>query len=681
MEAEWDPRKVLKTLKGILPKGKSVPVFFIRNVGSFLNTVNRHAQHTGAGRSNSGVMKQPNSNNHVARLHRFLPFSAAHDQIYEEYQTGEDNLDLKTVAISYAAEAVKAGAQCVIFTGDAGHGKTHMCRRLIEDELLGYNEEVARKLLLSNCDGGQAIPPSDGSPTPRLRIHKDLSEIQPPRRAAEFLEQNGRRDGETLIVCANEGRLRAIISSDGAGPVCRSIATLFHDSFQTGITADATGTIHIVNLNYQSVAARRSTGNGSLLSRVLVSWVADGRRWGERSCGSCIHEALCPIRRNRSLLTEDGSTSAMRLRRLEEVFEVVERLGYVVTIREMLMLVAYLISGGLTCRDVDAHLTGGATKKGWQHAWIFYNLLFRSPPGLPADRAEKGIPILAAFRRLDPGTIAMRHVDEKILNKGNVFEPGDLDLQFNVGTGVKQVTVDASQGIDDFNCNPQSKADRQREAEATGVAVSALRRRAFFDDAEGEGSVMSKLGFRHGDDFLRLLDGQLSAPDIVKVKSTVIAGLHAMQGLKIGRTETMLYLVDPAFGKASADAAIIARQIPSSRVHLKAASKAWLVGHESAWFMPKSVDWIDRAVILQIDDGSGTLRDLPLDLLSFECVTRAASGYVSEDFYANEIRRVRTFLGQLAEVGRGEGAQVAVFMRGRLQNVSLDQNVIQVGGE
>ena len=397
-----------------------------------------------------GDLKQANSNSHVARLHRFLPFSSAHDQIYEEYQTGEDNLDLRTVAISYAAEAIKAGARCVVFTGDAGHGKTHMCRRLIESALLGYDSEAARRHLLTSCDGSRAIPPFDGA-GPKLRIHKDLSEIQPPRRAAEFLEQNGRSDGETLIVCANEGRLRAIISSEGAGPICESIGALFHESFQTGITADATGTIHIVNLNFQSVASRESSGNGSLLTRVLASWVADGRRWGDRSCGSCVHEPLCPIRRNRALLTEDGDTSTVRWRRLEELFEVLERLGHVITIREMLMLVAYLISGGLTCHDVDKRLAGGASKKGWQHAWMFYNLLFRSPPSLSADRAEKGIPILSACRRLDPGMIAVRCVDEKILNEGNVFKVGELDLQFNLGTSAKRVTVDASQGIDDFN--------------------------------------------------------------------------------------------------------------------------------------------------------------------------------------------------------------------------------------
>jgi hypothetical protein len=352
-----------------------------------------------------------------------------------------------------------------------------------------------------------------------------------------------------------------------------------------------------------------------------------------------------------------------------------------VTIREMLMLVAYPLTGAMTCTDVDRRTAGGTAMGGWQHAWAYYNLLFRPPPGLSVDRAEKGIPILAALRRLDPGAIAVRHVDEKILNQGEVFEGGQTDLLFMVTTGGKDVLVDAALGIDDFNGNPQSRADLQREADATSLAVAALRRRAFFDDVEGDGSVMMRLGFRFGDVFLRLLEGQLPAPERVRIKNTIIAGLHAIQGLRIGRTETMLYLVDPAFGKASADAAIIARQIPSSRVNLEAASKAWLGGPVGDWFMPKSVDWIDRAVILRIDEGPGDPNDLPLDLLSFESVARAASGYVSEDFYANEIRRVRTFLGQLAESGREDGAQITIFMRGRLQNVSLDQGVIQVGGD
>lgn len=620
-------------------------------------------------------------NSHIVRLHRFLPFSAAHDQIYEEYQTGEDNLDLATVAISYAADAVRAGARCVILTGDAGHGKTHMCRRLIEVGLLGHDPTSARKYLLESCDGGAAVPPASGFDCLPLRIHKDLSEIQPPSNAARLLEEAGTRGNEALIVCANEGRLRAIIGSENAGPVCRSISKLLKDSFERGVTANADGTIHIINLNYQSVAAQSNGRPGSLLRRVLSSWVSDGRRWGERSCGSCVHEPHCPIRRNRTLLSEQGAASELRLKRLEEVFEVLERLGHVVTIREMLMLVSYLITGGLSCLDVDKRLMPGSHVIGWQHAFTFYNLLFRAPPNLPADRADKGIPLLAALRRLDPGSIAVRRVDERILNRGEVFEPDQLDLQFLAGSTNRVTVVDAALGIDDFNGNPQTRADLAREAETTGLAVAALRRRAFFDDIEGDESVMLKLGFKFGDMFLKVLEGQLPAQERVRVKNIMIAGLHSIQGLRIGRTETMLYLVDPAFGKASADAAIVARQVPSNKINLYPARAAWLGGPDDRWFLPRSVDWLDRSVILRVDERLGSLKDLPLDLLSFECISRAASGYVSEEFYANEIRRVRTFLGQLAESATEESAQITVFMRGQLQNVSLDQGVIQVGGE
>src|SRR5690606_27663926 len=296
-----------------------------------------------------GDLMPANINSHVARLHRFLPFSAAHDQIYEEYQTGDDNLDLATVALSYAAEAINAGARLVILTGDAGHGKTHMCRRLIESGLLCHDPERARRYLLESCDGSLAIPPAAGVDCVPLRIHKDLSEIQPPSRAASLFEEFGARNDEALVVCANEGRLRAIINSEGAGSVCQAIVDLLKDSFERGVTASANGKIHIVNLNYQSVAAQAGSRSGSLLRRVLASWVEDGRRWGERSCGSCMHQTVCPIRLNRALLAEQGEASELRLKRLEELFEVLERLGHVVTIREMLMLVSYLITGGLTC--------------------------------------------------------------------------------------------------------------------------------------------------------------------------------------------------------------------------------------------------------------------------------------------------------------------------------------------
>jgi hypothetical protein len=506
--------------------------------------------------------------------------------------------------------------------------------------------------------------------------------MQPPSKAAIFLEEVEGKEGQALLVCANEGRLRAIISSAGAGKISSEIGKLFNDSFQTGVTASADGMVHIVNLNYQSIAAKDSNKTGSLLRRVLANWVGDGRRWGGGSaCSTCTYEKKCPIRRNRALLADEGAKSESRIRRLEEIFEVVERLGYVVTIREMLMLVAYLITGGMTCAEVDRRLKGSNAQIGWQHSWTFYNLLFQCPPDLPSDRAEKGMPILSMLKRIDPGAIAIRNVDESILNTGEVFDEGLIELQFLANSSGKQISVDAAFGIDELNANPQSRAELQRESENVYRAVATLRRRAFFENVGAGGTVLDRLGFRNGDIFMQLLSGSLAAYELVKIKNLLIAGLHSVQGLRLGKSETMLYLVDPAFGKASADAAIIARKIQSSYVTLEPAGRAWSELANSNYLMPKSVDWLDRTVILKITEQDGVINSLPLDLLTFECITRAANGYVSESFYANEIRRIRTFLGQLAEHSREDQMQITIFTRDQLQNVSLDMNVIQVGGE
>jgi hypothetical protein len=141
----------------------------------------------------------------------------------------------------------------------------------------------------------------------------------------------------------------------------------------------------------------------------------------------------------------------------------------------------------------------------------------------------------------------------------------------------------------------------------------------------------------------------------------------------------MLHLVDPAFGRASVDAAIIARRLPTSALTLIPSGEAWMREHR-AWPIEKSVDWIDRFIVLRVEDASGDLADLQLDLLAFECLARAASGLVSEDFYASQLRRVRSFLGTLADRGKAGEPQVSLFINGAVQNVSLDMGVVQVGG-
>lgn len=617
--------------------------------------------------------RMPRINSHVGRLNRYLPFSAAHEQIYEEYQTGEDSLDLPTVALDYALRAMGRGAKCIVLTGDAGHGKTHLCRRLIE-QFLGYETATSRSLLRGKCDAADAISHSSDPNHQRLRIHKDFSELDPPM-AAKLLEESSQRENEILVVCANEGRLRAIVQAASAADICGKIISLFEQSFSNGLSSED-GAVHIINLNYQSVSSLQLTDRQGLLRRTIQSWVGDGRRW--QSCLSCSLAKECPIRHNWVLLTDD-KLAERRTATLEKIFQAAERLGQVITIREMLMLVSYLLTGGMNCKDIVGLVRKHEGAVGWQHSFAFYNLLFSSPPGMSEDRLYKGIPALSIFRRLDPGGIALRAVDDSILNAANVFPEGELDLQFRLGVGGEFKLLDAAQGLDEFIGNPQSKAELARESEVAAKAVSSLRRRSVFDDAQVDKSLMARLGFRYGDEFLHVIAGTLTATEQVKLKNLLISGFHSIQGLRMTKGESTLHLVDPAFERASNDAAIIARRISSSLLHLLPARKAWTIG-EDVWSIYDSVDWIDRTVVVRVQEKNGAMTDIGLDLLSFECIARSASGYVSEEFYAHEIRRIRAFLGRLAARASAVDSEIQLFMDGKVQSVSIDMGVIQVGG-
>jgi hypothetical protein len=314
-------------------------------------------------------------------------------------------------------------------------------------------------------------------------------------------------------------------------------------------------------------------------------------------------------------------------------------------------------------------------KPGWQHDWAWYNLMFASPPRLDVDRLHRAIPVMAMFARLDPGAIASSNVDDKLLNIGGVFAEGQLDLAFVFHSGNRSTVVDASLGIDDFLGSPNSRAEKTRQEAVSQGAVRALRRRSFFDEREGGQSLMTRLGFRHGDEFLGVIEDRCTSREQVLLKNLVIGGLHTLQGLRLQHTN-ILHLVDPAFGKASGNAAIIAKRIQSTKIQLIPARKAWS-DNQGEWKIQESVDWIDRTVVVRVANDNSSM-DIGLDLLSFECVTRAASGHVSEEFYSHEIRRIRSHLSKLASIGAAETGEIVFYVNGRPHNVSIDHDVIQV---
>ena len=610
------------------------------------------------------------NNTHVMRLHRYLPFSPAHDQIYEEYQKTEDSLNLKTVALEYLIESIQSGARVVILTGDAGHGKTHLCRRLLE-EYLGYQQDQARDLIRSECDGSNKLSHVNDATVKPLRVFKDFSELAVAE-AIQRLEEVSIADDQIGVICANEGRLRAILESQESGAGCKKIREEFYHSFDSGL-ASRDGSIHIINLNYQSVASHL---DDSLLSRALREWLS-GTRW--RTCVDCDSNDGCPVYHNRNMLSQQtNSFGKIRQEKLEAIFATVERLRNVVTIREMLMTIAYILTGGLTCEDIHRKCRG--RRRGWQHQYAYYNLLFKAPKGISANQLSQ-IPVLEKIAMLDPGVRASRDIDERLINAHNVFKKGQMDIEFefNLGNMGKRI-VDAAVGIDEIIGNPRSRADRKKEADFTCLIVRSLRRRAFFDEDLKHGTVMNRLGFKHGDDFLSILNHQALGKNMTRIKGHIIAGLHTIQGLQLTGNQTNFYMVDPAFGNSKSHAAIMAGKVTTSKIKLFPMMDKWkLSATFEHWAVAKSVDWIDRYIVLRIENiADSGYTDLSLDLMMYDCISRAGFGYVAEEFFAHDLRRIASFMGMLAERLSNDDSELQLFIHGKMLSVSIDDGVIQV---
>jgi len=615
-------------------------------------------------------------NSHVLRLNRHLPFSAAHDQIYEEYQKDSDTLDINTKALQYLVKAVDKGAKLIVLTGDAGHGKTHLCRRLLE-EYLGYESSEARQLLLSSCGGSVEISnPKLAQYKRPLKIHKDFSELDIAE-AANFLESTS-LDGEYVtVICANEGRLRAVISSIKGGVISAQIAKVFKSSFKTGYCS-IDEKLHIINLNYQSIAGTQEDAPKSILAVALKSWVGDSTRWN-RSCEDCLAKPRCPIYRNRFLLSEQlNDLGLRRTSRLEELFATVERLGCVITLREALMAIAYLVTGGLTCDDVKGKCIR-SKQDGWQHEYIFYNLAFTRPSSIPLDSLMNGIPVMGYMMKLDPGKRANREVDDRLINEADVFGQGQLDLQFRISLDSETKVVDAANGVDEVNSNPASRKDRALEADVINKIVSSLRRKAFFDDQMSDEGFLDRLGFHYGDIFTEILGSDFSGKKVIQYKGQLLLGLHMIQGVRLSTKPNFLYLVDPAFGKATDEAAIISRQIPSDQIELLPMRAAWKTDPAlDTSTLVSSVNWIDRHIIVRFKNSNDDYDDLILDLMAFECVFKASAGYVAEEFYAHDLKRIRNFLARIAGKNKRNEDQINLFMSGVIHSISLDENIIQV---
>lgn len=582
---------------------------------------------------------QAKINQHVELLNGYQPFDADFSQIF--FEGSEHSFELSTKATSTVSDFLEDPlVRVVVLTGDAGHGKTHLCASVLA-KLKGLDSvsEVAHEINEEGYGETDLHTFSDGR---NLRIIKDLSEF-PTEIGAKKLVDAVSGQGVTLV-CANEGRLRSCI--DGVDQLQQLMAVLT-GSILHGATSSEDSSISVLNLNYQSVSGSAEESD-SLVDQLLNEWVVKDAPW--QDCDGCGAKEFCPVKLNREQLVEVPNSAGgdvdgtYRREGIRLLFEVVERSGHIVTIRELLIAISHLVTGGLQCSDV--HMQGSSQSDHWVASHAYHELLF----GSQLEESSMGaMSVFESIRRIDPGRRAIRQVDDRL----------DPSLIANVGPHHEQVDL-GSDGA------PKTKKDREREAQAHRQLWQFMRRRNFFDsqspvrEKEIGVSAVSRLGFLHTDEFDDVVN--LPTGDHSDLMNELFRGLEAIQGIRRAGFNP-LALVDPAFSMQRSSASgsggvamrslsqIVSAEIPIDQARLTSEYAVWQRRnkHGSEPEVQRQVDWIDRRVILTLDqEGTDPLWAIPLNLQEFDFVLRVSSGLESRQHVAHLTRSILRRLGLVA---------------------------------
>lgn len=587
-------------------------------------------------------------NPHVERLSHHLPFGANTGELYEEsVEPGEGRPCIETRALGYVRKLLaRPETSLIVLTGDAGHGKTHICRRVLETEY-GYGPSEALELIKSDSEGTRQIAPRTGSARPSLRVLRDLSEIEPAALGADRMADLLADTESVGIVCANEGRLRDAISHGSHRELEIVLATL-EKSVSEGTTS-VRPDVHVVNLNWQSM----TSPTNSFVGQLIRDWVADRRRWV--TCKACDAAPRCPIYANHLTLggTDQRDPAAARRRDgIEQLLRTLEQSGYVLTIRETLMLIAYAITTMMTCSAVADEDRRNGLRSAVDRGLVW--ALYERPL---AHTERRQLPVLERLRRFDPGVHAIPQIDETLVRT--------LDNQ------------DVREGRNRFLPPPRTVRDARSAGETYRRRIQRLRRQDFFDgEASGRygsdpvldaGERTHRIGLRHYADFVSIFTG---GTDPKQVRNRLLDGLHVLQGLRPA-PGLYFYLTDPAFARAEARAPIIARHFLRSSIKVVPLEDCWRTTE-----LTEAVDWTPRRVAFQFGDEP---RRLELDLLQFELVARAAGGVVARRFYAAETRRILVRLAGIAGTGRADATAIQVMDGDRPRLIEIDNGVFVVG--
>lgn len=524
----------------------------------------------------------------VDHLNGYVTVSPEHASAFDEFSSKTPappggRLEMDTRVETFLKERfADPRPPSVILTGNAGDGKTYLCRKMFE----------AFSGPATSVEWGeqpQVTVERDGL---KFRLVKDLSEIDEHEgeRVLRELQAAGASEesGPVFLIAANEGRLRALLGKGGLEELRRKA-----DAQLRGEPAAEEDRLLVINLNKASTA--------SYVTRVL-EWVTKPEQWQE--CQGCPALEACPIRFNATQLAEKRVEE-----RLTVLYRFLEHMDVHVTVRDMLIHLAYMVTGGLSCEEVvRAHRDEPSHDL---HMRAYYENCWGTRAS-PTDLRK--LTVVHHLRTLDVGDYSLYEVDDFIINGDSADDEGsereharlfapDVDLKGEYFAQRRRAYLRGDAAI----LGPGGTKEFV-------AMLPHCRRKLFFEWRDTE-KADRLTPFVFLPDYLKLLAGYGNA--LNRAKSRLIVGLNrALTGLFVTNGD-VLFVTSQYAHAVEHPVPIVRVQVPALNVALRAESD------DPSWSEAGR-----RKLILKIADpwtGWPPVEER-IDMLRFEYLMRLSQG-------------------------------------------------------
>jgi hypothetical protein len=464
-------------------------------------------------------------------------------------------------------------------------------------------------LVEAYCEALGAERPDDDAlvvVAPEKFAVKDLSGMRPEERSdviklsAEIC--NGRP--AQLFLCANEGVLRDAFRETPNPELEGSLDA----ALDAGASAseDDNGVV-VVNMNRQRWTSPEIWDS-------LVGYLVREELWEQ--CDGCAAAEDCPIKANAAALRRKSPREAAR--RLTQLAGG----GSVSTLRELLSILSYGITGGLDCADVASE------QWAFDACYAYFNLLLGE--GLSKERLERST-LIQAMRSAELGSTSDVEVDGWMRDAASapdevsgLAEPSEPTPHAVIRTAIGVITFGKFGETISISDDPAKVAACMRDyVEGRGV-LELWRRRIFFEAHSDLGGW--KEGFSRLTNFSafgELIDaaGQLRrGGDITDVRRTLILGLNS---LAAGFAEFGGSLVVPDPGCLAARNPGSFRLPEPSMVHSKVRVERIDLEPEDGGNLLGMLDTDDVRIVVRASDSSDSVSRLLITPRLFEVVIRS----------------------------------------------------------